>query len=67
MTIDDKIRGEKPQYDINREATKIWALSSGKNDEYKFHTAEEILTSDQSRIKEEAKFTYCPIRSAFEK
>ena len=66
MTIDDKIRGEKPQYDINREATKIWALSSGKNDEYKFHTAEEILTSDQSRIKEEAKFTYCPFRKAFE-
>ena len=67
MTIDDKIRGEKPQYDINREATKILALSSGKNDEFKFHTAEEILTSDQSRIKEEAKFTYCPFRKAFEK
>ena len=30
MTIDDKIRDEKQQYDINREEAKISALSSGK-------------------------------------
>ena len=30
MTIENKIRGEKLQYDINREAAKISALSSGK-------------------------------------
>ena len=30
MIIDDKIRDEILQYDINREATKISALSSGK-------------------------------------
>ena len=30
MTIDDKIRDEILQYDINKEATKISALSSGK-------------------------------------
>ena len=30
MTIDDQIRNEKLQYDINREATKISALSSNK-------------------------------------
>ena len=29
MTIDDKSRDEKLQYDINREAAKILALSSG--------------------------------------
>ena len=34
MTIDDKIRIEKLQYDINREAAKISALSSGKIDKY---------------------------------
>ena len=28
MTIDDKIRDEKLQYDINREAAKISTLSS---------------------------------------
>ena len=31
MTIGDMIRDEKLQYDINREAAKISALSSGKN------------------------------------
>ena len=30
MTINDQIRDEKIQYDINREAAKISALSSGK-------------------------------------
>ena len=30
MTTDDKIRGEKLQYDINREAAKLSAISSGK-------------------------------------
>ena len=34
MTTDDKIRNEKLQYDINREATKISALPSGKIDKY---------------------------------
>ena len=32
MTIDDKTRHEQLQYDINREAAKIPALSSGKSD-----------------------------------
>ena len=41
MTIDDKIRDEKLQYDINREATKISTLSSGKVDRYEF-TAEKV-------------------------
>ena len=30
MPINDKIRDEKLQHDINREAAKISALSSGK-------------------------------------
>ena len=32
MTFDDKIKDEKLQYDIDRKATKISALSSGKVD-----------------------------------
>ena len=36
MTIDDKFRDEKQQYDINREAAKISALSSGKIDKYEY-------------------------------
>ena len=34
MTVDDQIKDEKLQYDINREAAKISALSSGKLDKY---------------------------------
>ena len=66
MTIDDKIRDKKLQYDINREAAKISALLSGKIDKYEFLTGEEILPFDQSRIIEQAKFAYSPLGKAFE-
>ena len=58
MTIEDQIRDEKLQYDINREAVKISALSSGKIDKYGYLTGEEILPSNQQQIIEQAKFTY---------
>ena len=38
MTIEDQIKDEKLQYDINREAAKISALSSGKIDKYELNT-----------------------------
>ena len=57
MTIDDNIRGEKLQYDINREAAKISAIASGKIDKYEYLTGEEILPPDQSRVIEKAKFS----------
>ena len=66
MTIHDKIRDEKLQYDINREAAKISALSSGKID-YEYLTGEEILPPDQKWVIEQAKFTYCLFGKAFEK
>ena len=65
MTIDDEIRDEKLQYDINREAAKISALSSGKIDKYEYLTGEEVLPSYQSRIIEQAKFTYSPFGKSF--
>ena len=36
MTIEDQIKNEKLQYDINREAAKISALSSGKIAKYEY-------------------------------
>ena len=45
MTIEDQIRDEKLQHDINREAAKIPALSSGKIDKYAYLAGEEILPS----------------------
>ena len=43
MTIEDQIKVEKLQYDINREVAKKSALSSGKLDKYEYLTGEEIL------------------------
>ena len=67
MTIDDKIRDEKLQYNINREAAKISALSSGKIDKYEYLTGEEILPSNQRQIIEQAKFTDFPLGKALKK
>ena len=67
MTIEDQIKDEKLQYDINREAAKISALSLGKIDKYDYLTGEEILPSNQRQIIEQAKSTYSPLGKAFEK
>ena len=47
MTIGNQIIDEKLYYDINREAVKISALSSGKINKYDYLTGEEILSSNQ--------------------
>ena len=67
MTINNQIKDEKLQYDINREAAKISALSSGKLHKYEYLTGEDILPSNQQQIIEQAKFTYSPLGKAFEK
>ena len=67
MTIEDQIKDEKLEYDINREAAKISALSSGKLDEYEYLTGEEIVPSNQQQIIQQAKFTYSPLGKVFEK
>ena len=65
MTIDYQIEDEKLQYNINGEAAKISALSSGKINECL--AGEEILPFNQKQIIEQAKFTYSPLGKAFEK
>ena len=67
MTNEDQIKDEKLQYDINREAAKISALSSGKIDKYEYLTGEEILQSNQQQIIQQAKFNYSPLGKALEK
>ena len=66
MNIDDQIKDEKLQYNINREAAKISALSSGEIRKYEYLTGEDILPSNQQQIIEQAKFTYSPLGKAFE-
>ena len=66
MTIEDRIKDEKLQYDINREAAKISALSSDKIDKYEYLTGKGILPPNQQQIIEQAKFSYSPLGKAFE-
>ena len=65
--IDDKIRGEKLQYNINKEAAKISTLSSGNIDKCEYVTGEEILPYNQKQIIDQAKFAYSPLGKAFGK
>ena len=67
MTINDQIRDEKQQYDVNREAAKISSKSLGKLRKYEYLTGEDILPSNQQQIIEQARFTYSPLGKAFEK
>ena len=67
MTINDQIRDENLQYDINREAAKTSALSSGKIHKYEYLTGPDILPSNQQQIIEQARLTYSPLGKASEK
>ena len=67
MTISGQIKDEKLQYDINREAAIISALSSGKLHKYEYLTGKDILPSNQQQIIEQTKITYSLSGKAFEK
>ena len=67
MTIYDKIKDEKLQYYINRQAAKVSVLSSGIIDKCKYLTSEEILPLGKKRVIEEVKFTYSTLSKAFQK
>ena len=67
MRINDQIRDENLQYDINREAAKISSTSPGSFRKYEYLTGEDILPSNQQQITEQARFTYSPLGKAFEK
>ena len=53
--------------DINREAAKMLALSSGKIVKQEYFTDKEIFPSNQRQILEQAEFAYFPLEKAFEK
>ena len=67
MTINDQIKDENLQYDINSKAAIISSLSSGKLHKYEYLTGEDILPSNQQQIIEQTKFTYSPLGKAFDK
>ena len=64
MTIEDQIRDEKvhgrlEKYQLYHQVKLII--------KYEYLTGEKILPSNQQQIIEQAKFTYSPVRKAFEK
>ena len=60
MKIDNKIRNEKLQYHINREAVKASALPTSKFEKQQYPTGKQILPSDQRRVIGQAKFANTP-------
>ena len=40
--LNDKIKANKSQYDVDREAAKISALSSGELEKYEYLTGEDL-------------------------
>ena len=67
MTINYQMKDEKLQYNINREAAKMFGLSSGKRHKYEYLTGEDILPSTQQLIIEQTKFNNSLLGKAFDK
>ena len=62
---DDKIKANKAQYDLDREAAKISALSSGELEKYEYLTAEDL--GYKPDVIQKAKFEYSPLAKVFNK
>ena len=61
--IDNSIKGNQAQYDLDRLAAKISAYSSGDLRKYKYHTGEDL--GYKSSVFEETKFDYSPLGNIF--
>ena len=59
----DKIKANQAQYDLDREATKISALSSGELEKYEYLTGEDL--GYKPGVAEKAKFEYSPLDKVF--
>ena len=57
--LDDKIKANKGQYDLDREAAKISALSSGELEKYEYLTGEDL--GYKPDVIQKAKFEYSPL------
>ena len=62
---DDKIKANKAQYDLDREAAKISALSSGELEKYEYLTGEDL--GYKPDVIQTAKFEYSPPGKVFNK
>ena len=63
--LDNKIRSNKAQYDLDRQNAKISALSSGELDKYEYLTGEDL--GYKPDVVQKAKFEYSPLGQVFNK
>ena len=63
--LNDKIKANKAQYDLDREAAKISALSSGELEKYEYLTGEDL--GYQPDVVQKAKCEYSPLGKVFNK
>ena len=63
--LDDKIRSNKAQYDLDRQNAKISSLSSGELDKYEYLASEDLGYKPDAVQK--AKFESSPMGQVFNK
>ena len=63
--LDDKNKANQVQFDLDREAAKISALSSVEFEKYKYLTGEDLRY--KPGVVEKAKFEYSPLGKVFNK
>ena len=63
--LDDKIKANKAQYDLDREASNISALSSGDLEKYEYFTGENL--GYKPDVIQKAKMEYSPLGKVFKK
>ena len=63
--LDNKIKSNKAQYDLDRQATKISGISSIGLEKYEYLTGEDL--GYKSDVIQRAKFEYSPLGEAFNK
>ena len=63
--IDNKIKANQAQYDLNRLTAKISALSSGELRKYKYLTGEDL--GYRPSVLEQTKFDYSLLGKVFNK
>ena len=63
--LDNKIRSNQAQYDLDRQNAKISALSSGELGEYEYLTGEDL--GYKPNVVQKAKFEYSPLGQVFNK
>ena len=63
--LDNKIKANKAQYDLDREAAKISALSSGELEKYEYLSGEDLEYKPD--VIQKAKFEYYPLGKVFNK